>query len=194
MNKKGFSLLEVVIGIAILGLIGSFLGGILTRVYKGNSKTTLVGNIKQNGQTALNTLDTAIRNAETVVCPLNSSLSDVIVLQDKGGNYIRFKYYPQPANNLYNGFIEQDMLTLSDPNQALTLCSAPNQAPFSITDQNTKSGVSVLSGSFQVNKIRGLKDVVSISFQIGSPVAGGSGFENTIEGNSIGFQTSVQIR
>ncbi len=195
MNRKGFSLLEIIIGIAILGLIGGLLGGILTRVYKGNNKTTLVGSIKQNGQTSLSTLDSAIRNAETVVCPSTTLTSTNLVIQNKDGSYTRFTFIPPSLNA--NGYIEQDILTLANPSDAPNLCNTTNfppLAPFPITDRNPSTGISVISGSFKVQKSSGLKEIVSIQFEISPPILGGSGFENTIGGDKIGFQTTVQLR
>lgn len=199
MNKSfklnfGFSLIEVVIGIAIIGVVGGVMAVILNRTYKGSNKTTLIGNLKQNGQTALNTIDSTLRQGEAIVCPQNSAISDTIVVQTKEeGKYIRFKFSLQPSDKSRNGTIEQETLMLINPTQVQGLCSVPAASPVKLTDDREQSGVSVTKGGFTVLKNRGVKDVVTIEFDLGPPIGTGISFDQIIQ-NNINFKTSVQLR
>lgn len=64
--KQGFTLVEFLVVIGILGLsVGSILL-ILTTVVKGVNQTNVQNEVKQNGQNVLDTLSTQIRNAVEV--------------------------------------------------------------------------------------------------------------------------------
>jgi prepilin-type N-terminal cleavage/methylation domain-containing protein len=95
-SKKGFSLIEVLVTVTILTMLGVAISTILTRSFSGNSKTELIGNIKQNGQSALGVMEKDIRDSDTIACPLTSGSSTVLALLTKtDGKYIRLTFVPE---------------------------------------------------------------------------------------------------
>lgn len=201
INNKGFSLFEVIVAITILAVLWIIIGSILSGAFKGNSKTSLITTIKQNGQTALNLISQNIRNSNKVICPEDSSQNfDSLTLQLHDGRIIRYKIYPEPANKSSNGTIEQDfpLIDLSQSDTAKVCQSLDNTAPqfpIKLTDINPQSGVSVTSGSFGVTKQPGFRDVVTVQFNLRQGVQSPVSFENSIGGlGMINFSTTVQAR
>lgn len=201
VNYKGFSMFEVIVAITIIAVLWVIIGSILSGSFKGNSKTSLVTIIKQNGQTAINLIDQNIRNSNKVICPENSTQnSDSLTLLLHDGRVIRYKIYPEPANKSSNGKIQQDFplidLSQSDTTQ---LCQSLNntaaQFPISLTDENPQNGVSLLNGGFNIAKQPGFRDVVTVQFNLKQGVGAPLSFENSIGGSGvINFSTTVQAR
>ncbi len=146
-NIFGFTLIEAIIAISIIGVIGLVLSDLLSKGFKGSNKTQIIGNVKQNGQVAMNLMDQTIRKAEVVICPLPPDPppapppppSPIIVVQDKNGNYTRYVIKAEdtmvPLASRQNGYITSDDPTKAtlqtylscstnvfDPNCAQYLC------------------------------------------------------------------------
>ncbi len=66
--NKGFSLVEVIVVIAILAVIGVITSTILSRSYRASSQGELLGKLKQNGDIAMKNID------ETMLIPFRSLL------------------------------------------------------------------------------------------------------------------------
>lgn len=198
-SDNGFTLVEALISISILGVVGLIAMNILTRTFQGGTKSTLIGDVKQNGEIALNIIDKTIRASDAVICSSTTATDSTLALYTKANEYIRFKIAFQPGNKSSNGYIQEDMPVVT--NSALAtqdLCDftkfAENQKYY-LTDVNTISGVSVTTGSFTVNKNPGFKDFVNISFDIAPPVATGLTFDQILGGgNIVQFKTTVEIR
>ena len=84
MIKKGFTLVEILVVIAILSVLGVLILTIFTRTLRGSNKSQIIGKIKQNGQSVLEQMDKTVRNSDKVVCVISSNL--VVV---KNGIYTR---------------------------------------------------------------------------------------------------------
>jgi prepilin-type N-terminal cleavage/methylation domain-containing protein len=203
---KGFSLIEVLVTVTILTIVGVAISTIVTRSFQGNTKTELIGNVKQNGQAALAIIEKDIRDSDTVVCP-SSGTSNVITLLTKNqGQYIRFTMIPESGNT--NGaiyketFIFQTLPVASDQLCILTsvpLDYQPANPKSALIDFNSKSGISlknVNGNGFTVVKNAGFKDTVKVLFDLGPATSNPGNFQDSLGGstNSIQFQTTVQIR
>lgn len=207
-RQKGFTLIETLIVLSIIGVVGLILADLLTRGFKGSAKTQLIGNIKQNGQVALNTIEQTVRNADTILCA--SSSRDVIALQLKDSSYVRFRLVPQVTSSpTINGLIAQDTLTVpSSPTsqaQLDNLCalspdpSAPAVAKTqNLTDNNTTTGVSVLNvpGVTDIGFVKieptNTRSPVKVKFYLAPGISAGGGFENQID--PVLFETTIQLR
>lgn len=68
MNKKeqGFSLLEMLVVIAIIGVLTGVTSDIFIQIIKGQNKGNVVTEIKQNGDIVLNKIERIVRNAEEI--------------------------------------------------------------------------------------------------------------------------------
>lgn len=193
MNRKGFSIVEVIIAITIVSVIGVFTSTLLTRTYRSTSDTELISKLKQNGEVASNNIAEAIRMADGVVCyGTNGFKKDRIVIRTIEGKYLLFRFV-DPVNSgtavTQNGYIaRQENL---DPNLLANFCitQPPNFSPnILITDNNIESGVSINSGEFIQLSGLGGKDTVTIKFDVGPPglPAGSHG--------TVKIQSTVQVR
>jgi prepilin-type N-terminal cleavage/methylation domain-containing protein len=168
INIKGFTLIEAIIAIAILGVIGFTLSELLVKGFKGSNKAELIGNIKQNGQVAMNIIDQTIRKADSVVCLSSPTPAKTIVILDKNNRYIRFNIVPGDGLN-NNGYITADDPTLNvqvksgdstcatlsslpgpfDPQCVNRLCATSGEiyspVPNALTRANFNSSTSVLT-------------------------------------------------
>lgn len=196
--SKGFTLIETLITIAVIGVVSFILTDLLTRNLRGNTKTEIVGSIKQNGQSALNTIDQAIRFASSITCvdPDGKTLT----LQTKDNRFVRFKFSLQEELVNLNGYIAQDTPLVEDLSIAPTLCDSDNYSTtlreiVYLTNREETAGASVVSGKFTRSSQPGSKDVVDISFKLSPGIkAGEKFFQKVGESNSISFQTSVILR
>lgn len=197
---SGFTLIEVLVGIAVIGVIGFMTADILARSFRTSDKTQLMSNVKQNGQTALNILEQTIRTSGKILCTgnLRGGSDDTIALE-RSGEYIRFSFHPETGTS--NGYITQELLSVSDFNTNLPDYCANESltGKFSVsknltlTDINTVSGVSVGQGSFQkLAGGNGYKDAVEIRFRVKPAVLAGSTVEKQLD--PVEFQATVGLR
>ncbi len=192
-------MLEVILTIAILGVVGFILSDSLISTFKSTDKTALLGNVKQNGQTALNLISASVRNADNIVCVGNfPSLppSTTLLLFNKG-RYQRFSICIEPADKSKNGYLAQDTPTIADPRLASTYCSGNQDTAHEtiLTDISPSSGVSVKSGKFTYSLVPGYSDLVTVQFELGTAVNSGSGFSNQLGGSGkVLFQTTIQTK
>src|SRR3989338_7593499 len=110
--KKGFTLVEMLVVIAILSVVGILILTIFTRTLKGTNKSQIISSIKQNGQSVLETMTSSVRGADNVVCPFvippeTTALSETLLMVSKG-IYNRYRFNPEPENGSSNGYINQD--------------------------------------------------------------------------------------
>ena len=199
LNSNGFTLIEALISISILGIVGLIAMNILSRTFQGSSKSSLIGDVKQNGEIALNILDKTIRTSDAMICSVSNSTESILAIYTKDGQYLRFKIVNQPVDKSYNGYIQEDMPQVTNPALAnSSLCdfgAYPENQKYFLTDNNTQTGVSVISGNFTVNKNAGFKDLVNISFDLGPPIGTGFSFDQVLGGgNVVSFKTTVELR
>jgi prepilin-type N-terminal cleavage/methylation domain-containing protein len=65
-NQQGFTLIEILVVIAIIGILTGITSDIFIQIIRGSNKANVVTEIKQNGDNILNQLERTIRNAEEI--------------------------------------------------------------------------------------------------------------------------------
>lgn len=211
-DQRGFSLIEVLVTAAVLVTIGIITAQIMGQIFKGNTKSALIGSIKQNGQQALSIMENDIRNSETVLCTDqsvdNGNEVFLLTLYTRSGSYVRYTIYPEYS--LTNGTITKESLdSVVNANTQLTqnpanfcdLSSVPFNSPLvqlinsDLTSPNAVS-VKQSTGFSIANKASGFKDVVTVQFDLGPSINANDRVENSIGNatNAYSFQTSVQLR
>lgn len=201
----GFTLVEMIVVVAIVGVLGFIMTDLLTNTLRGQDKVQLLNHIKQNGQVTLDRLSNEIRQAEKIIC-VNDDFTgntDTIVLF-KEGKYTRYRFYPEGTDN---GYISWDNLSPGDvvvQSRSFFCESAQNTADKNIlTDTDSRSGISLkyadTTGSFSTKIFNkdpnpGYKETVTIKFRAKQGVGAGTTSESSVNDEGILFQTTVQIR
>ena len=200
-SKKGFTLVEMLVVIAVLSIIGILILTIFTRTLKGTNKSQIISAIKQNGQSVLENMDNNIRNSDNVAC---ISLDNKIIVVDKRGVYIRYTFIdPSSAN----GWIQQDApVKGTDPSTdeeeisvvfVNRVCANNDSvvnpvSPVTLTDTNPQSGVSVTNGIFKRDRLAGFRDSVKIAFEVDNGVGALTALAQEID--PVKFETTIVLR
>lgn len=221
-RSEGFTLVEMLVVIAVLSIFGVLFLTIFTRSLKGGNKSQMIGRIKQNGQAVLEVMDKTVRDADNVICPkftdstFTTTSSDTLVVI-KNGQYTRFRLIPpgssaglgdcglanlngciledfpvQPVDRRLKSFLIDNICTDQIGTDSLTTQI--------ITDTNNQTGVSVnCSGSgcsanpgFTRDRLVGTNDQITIKFVINPPRGASAALVGQID--AISFQTTVQLR
>lgn len=210
-NSFGFTLVEMLVVIAILAVMGGVLTEVFVRTLRANNKSQVLSLIKQNGQNAFEEMDKAVRNSQTVLCPYTSNTpSKILVISKKSeiapyaSELFRFTYIAPTGSS--NGYITQD--TPSDPNfnpQSDAQCASSVGTVTNLTNNNAQTGVSVQAvnandvplngvndGPFTRIITPGSKDTVSFSFTVGPGVQSPTAVTGQID--PVEFKTIVVLR
>lgn len=168
---KGFTLIELIIAVGILGITSIVLTDILINSLRGENKINIVNQSKQAGQTVLEKLTNEIRQAEYVICPKadpsnrlvikkgNDYLYYALVISESGNNYIAMNYLSDTdiksiedsqdcQNSISNPFvpIPPGGVGASDVGDGGDPTPTPTPVPLFgtyLTDINTVTGVSI---------------------------------------------------
>lgn len=206
-NVKGFTLVEILVTMAIVAIVGTILVTTFTNTLRGSNKAQILASIKQNGQAVLDNMDKTIRDADNVVCPVDATPGNTLVVV-KNGTYTRYRLIdPSPSSApTVNGLIQQDNPAKQDVagssplrketelefvNRVCTVTDPMAQVVI-LTDTNDQSGVSVTSGLFTRNPQPGYKDSVSVSFTLGPGVNAPAVIAGQID--AVEFKTTVGLR
>lgn len=211
--QSGFTLVEVLVVIAILSIIGLIAVTIFTRTLKGVNKSQIISSLKQNGQSVLENMDKTIRNSDHLVCPTTPVATSTLIVE-KDGVYTRFRFVPprspddqrsQCMNPLdtdrskgTNGCILQDNPLLPAAEIPAHFISVkcdptdPMEEYVLITDTDPQSGVSIYSGSFILNRKAGFKDSMNVKFSLMPGLEAPAVVAGQID--PVSFETTVQLR
>ena len=204
MGKKqsGFTLIEILVVILILGILGFIFSDILTQVLRGQNKVGTVAKIKETGQLVLDTLSGEIRNGEEVICVDKSGSSiykDTLVVF-KRGIYSQFRL-STPADE--NGRITRDDFSADDvPDGVISdsqLCTStvPFGSVGTLTNTDPMSGSLVpdgISDVFSQNTKPGFSDTITVKFRILPGVQGGNTPEADMGADGVLFTTTAQVK
>lgn len=186
--RKGFTIVEMIVVIAVVSIMVLILAQIFSRTLRSSSKAQALGSVKQNGQAALEAMDKTIRNSGSryVICPAPTAPSGTVtgttlVVQSIDGVFTRYRFI--------NGQIQQDYPSAF----GATLCQDNLVNPQTITDADPKTGVSVASGGgFSINRQAGIGDTVTIDFYLNPGIDIAPVFSGQID--PIRFMTTITLR
>ena len=164
MKKKGFTLIEMLVSVAILGTVGLISTQIFFTTLRGAGKADIIREVKQNGDYALTVIERMIRNASGVTSVCDGTTANSLTIKNLDGNETSFQ--------LSGGQIASVSATL--------------------TGNGTLTGnkVAVNNLAFICLRTPGKPDVVNISFSV-SQAGAGAGPE---EISAMNFQTTVSLR
>lgn len=190
--SRGFTLIETVVMIGIIGVLGVILTDTLTQIFRGQNKVITISEIKQHGQTMLDQMAKTVREAEKITCPI--AVSDIPVPSDaivvaKNKVYTRYKYQPPTATA--SGYIFTDNVQN---------CTGPQGAGAVIlSNTDPAKGVSIRQADpskqiFTRYFSPGYKDAVTIQFRMGPGEGAAKVAESQVSSSGVLFQTTVQMR
>lgn len=188
ISKEGFSLVEVIIAITILGVIGLVSSTILSRTYRVNIQSDTTSKLKQNAEQAMSMITEVLRNSEGVACYSSAAPIKSLVVRTLSGKYVKFRFVdPVTSQNGY--IIKQENLNSDD---FANFCSLVIVSPaeVAITNKDTSSGVSISDGEFTKIAGSGGKDQVTIKFKVNPSLTSGGALSSEI----FSVQTTIQIR
>lgn len=207
-KRYGFTLIEILVVMAIVAIVGTFLVTTFANTLRGSNKAQMLAAIKQNGQTVLDNMVKAIREADKVVCVTSSGNTLVLI---KNGVYVRYRFIQGISNE--NGQIKQDnpvQPPLPDSKNETrlfinSLCTDDTdplgEDAVILTDTNTQSGISVIQAKndlgynqliFKRNSTAGTRDSIKVQFVLKPGAGVALGVASQID--PVVFQTTVQLR
>ena len=209
LKKSGFTLVELIVVVALMGILGLIFTNTLIQTLRGQNKVKVINEVKQNGQTILDRLTNDIRQAEKIVCrgknlanavyPENAFDTIVIV---KAGTYTRFRLIVETEGS--NGYIQRDEFTAEDianPDEEILLCSnsVGQETAYALSDKDPVNGVSLsydgLNPVFNSESpLPGYSDVVVIKFRASEGVKAGNFFESSLTEGGLLFSTKVLVK
>ncbi len=167
-NKRsvlGFTLLETLVVISIVGIVAALGISFLSTILKGGNKTTIVSEIKQNGNYVMEVMSRYIRNANSI----NTCAQNTLSLMQQDSSVVTFSLLPTDNNTLNNRI-------------------ASNSA--SLTNADIKNGVEVTSLTFSCDTTT-YPATVNISFTLANARQASTGQE--YKANQT-FSTTVSLR
>lgn len=206
MSRKGFTLVELIVVVGIMGILGLIFTNTLIQSLRGQSKVKIINEVKQNGQVILDRLSNDIRQAEDVVCIGTNEQNpggkrDTIVIV-KQGTYSRFRFIPPTTDA--NGLIKRSDFTAEEVTNIEAdelLCSTSGDigSTYTLTGTDPVGGVSVnYDGGNHVfdwgSPLPGYSDVVTVKFRAYQGVKSGGFFESSVDSEGVLFATTIQVR
>lgn len=196
-------MLEVVIAIAMVGMLGVMLSDTLIQTLRVRNKTRVVNQIKQNGQVVMDKIEKILREQDKVVglpCSGGSPAEPRLLLYKKSGGeqiYSLIRFVPKVSTGTRrNGYVAVSYFV--NPAAPL-ICSgadptttAPPEELNSKTD--FQNGVSVEGGSFTYTPTAGFNDQVTVSFRVEPGIDAGLASENLGPSGGVEFKTAIQLR
>lgn len=220
-NKKllGFTLIELIVVVAIMAVLGVIFTDILIQSIRGQNKVKVINMVKQNGQVVMDKLSNEIRQAEDLVCVGKIGLTSVdcqttacdTIVTYKGGTYSRYRLVAPspPTNPTVNGKITRndftkDLIPIGGENTLCKDADISNTLLTNLSDTNTISGVSLdymKDGTNPkpvfnktVSSEVGFGETIIIQFNAVAGVGAGYNFDVTVKEGGVPFTTAVNIR
>lgn len=164
IKKTGFTLIEMIVSVAILGTVGLISSRIFFMTLRGAGKADIIREVKQNGDYALTVMERMVRNSIGVTSVCDGTTGNSLTIKNMDNDQTTF--------SLTSGQIASQSATPTG-NGTLT------------TNKVMVSGL-----SFTCLRTLGKPDVVNISFSI-VQAGTGAGPEDL---SSLNFQTTVSLR
>ena len=103
MKKNGFTLIEMMIVVSLLGIIAVIGSGAFFSILRGSTKTKTLQMVKQNGDYAISVMERMIRNARVLTSPTANSTVTSITIKNPDGKETTFSCGGTPATIASNG-------------------------------------------------------------------------------------------
>jgi prepilin-type N-terminal cleavage/methylation domain-containing protein len=175
--NKAFTLIEVIIAIAILGGITVVLSQSFFAISRANTKGELIKDMKQAGDFSLRVMEQMIRANTGIVSSCTGAPSKELIISNRDGYQTRFHCEPQTLNG-------RVVTRLASTSGSLREYLTPANVTMGGNDCNTST--------LQITCTRplGQSSLVKISFTLSQAQVPNSKFEAA----NVAFQTSIAAR
>ncbi|MFH1961165.1 MAG: type II secretion system protein [Patescibacteria group bacterium] len=175
-KAKGFTLVEILVVVALFGIISTIAGDILITVFRSYNKAKIIGEVDKNGNFALSAISQEIRAGsgfDTSNC--TTGVTACLKYKDYNGNDSSINYYQPVCSSSANG-----RLTLTK--------GGASPSTTDLTSTNTSTGVSIGATTDPVFSITqlDLAKYVSVAFKVSQ------GCSQSIK-VSNDYKTSVEV-
>ena len=117
---KGYTLLEVMVATAVIGVLAVVATNLFFSVSRGGNKVSVTAEVNQNGEVALGTLERLIRNAYSVASVCTGVAANSLTVVDRYGRNIVFSCENVGQDT---GYIASNSARLTSENVAVSACS-----------------------------------------------------------------------
>lgn len=126
-QKLGFTLIELLVVVGVFSILGIMVVNLLFTTLKGSTKTTILTEVKQNGEYALSVMDRMVRNSRQILQNSNgqtcASSMTKLKIQNPDGGITEFSCGTQIAS------VSASSAYLTSNNVAASNCSFSCQQP-----------------------------------------------------------------
>lgn len=196
MKRNGFTLIEILVVLGVMTIVGALLVETFIRSLFGGNKAEVINQIKQNGQTILETMDKTIRSSDNVICPPvippSTQASSAVLAMVREGVYTRYRF-------VNDQLLEDHPVLGTDIKQSQFLLDICTNVGYvgatasNITNTNLVTILNPTSGQiFTRGKSAGFKDVVTINFLIKAGTSIPRNVADQID--PVPFTTTIQLR
>ncbi len=136
VSQRGFTLLEIMITISIMGIIGILISQVFFTTTRVNTKTELIKDMKQNGQFAMDVMTRMIRSTNEIssACATTGSTDTSLILTNPNGESTTFGCFFDAQSSItriasmsaYSGL--SDYLTSQNVTLGGTSCEDPDMS------------------------------------------------------------------
>lgn len=188
--QRAFTLIELLVVIAILGILTASTFVFLSNVLKSSNQAKIVSEIKQNGQTILDSIDRQVRNSAsaTILTPAPAGSTSAIQLNLADGTYLFLVCFDSVASPLTNGWIGIASSASASPPSS----SAGYQA-LTNTDNSLGVDVDCSAQTFEVDGalVAPYPQIITIAFTLNQGV-GSTARADFLAGAN--FKTTISLR
>jgi prepilin-type N-terminal cleavage/methylation domain-containing protein len=170
LNQKGFTLIEIVVVIAIIGIVTGITSDVFIQIIKASNKANIVTEVKQNGDSVLNQLDRIIRNAEEITAAGGKNYG-----QSWNSNWttIGSATITQPCSSDICAFIVKNPVstggyTKIEIHKEADTSAECNSSPFTASDQDTSTNPMRCNGNIRavtdtsINALSNLQNLTDV--------------------------------
>lgn len=174
-KQAGFTLIEMLVVVAIVGVVATISTQIVISLIRSNNKTNVQNEVRQNGSFVLDKMEREIRNSLNATVTIGEFIAGEYLLRLSQSDGSVIAYWCMPANATYpNGYINRQL--------------GVNPVG-SLLNNNTTTGVRVSSCS--LSTLAGPPVLVTINFTLTQSSGSATRSDLTV---SQTFNTSVSLR